>query len=390
MDIELIDGQIAQVFITLDTELDDFKVYGGTTKAQFEITRTENGEYLVSVPAQASQACSLPRYDIFAQRISTGQEWCILSGKINTKRRCSTGSGLSPVQYHVTVPVVEGSVEETGNTMVVGIKGDPFTYEDFTEEQLAALKGEKGDKGDKGSDASVTEANIKKVMPIAWKKGYATAMPTISSSGYDSHVIGFGSKAEGMFCQVIGDRSTATANRGLVIGSDGIAGLSSIAIGNGLDGTKATGNNCIAIGSRAEASGKYSIAIGTDAEVTADRSTAIGMSSTAKDPGVTVIAAWGNLDAWAETYYKQTCLYLMSEGSTLANTYEDGKACLGYVTKNGSGNVLAAGTRKLSELLTNNTTFAPASLDPEAEPPKVFLPTGATDPIELPEMEETS
>lgn len=27
----------------------------------------------------------------------------------------------------------------------VGIKGDPFTYDDFTEEQLAALKGEKGD-----------------------------------------------------------------------------------------------------------------------------------------------------------------------------------------------------------------------------------------------------
>lgn len=32
-----------------------------------------------------------------------------------------------------------------------GEKGDPFTYEDFTEEQLASLKGEKGDKGDTGS-----------------------------------------------------------------------------------------------------------------------------------------------------------------------------------------------------------------------------------------------
>ena len=31
-----------------------------------------------------------------------------------------------------------------------GEKGDPFTYSDFTAEQLAALKGEKGDKGDKG------------------------------------------------------------------------------------------------------------------------------------------------------------------------------------------------------------------------------------------------
>ena len=31
-----------------------------------------------------------------------------------------------------------------------GDKGDPFTYSDFTPEQLAALKGNKGDKGDKG------------------------------------------------------------------------------------------------------------------------------------------------------------------------------------------------------------------------------------------------
>ena len=33
-----------------------------------------------------------------------------------------------------------------------GDKGDPFTYEDFTPEQLASLKGDKGDKGDKGVD----------------------------------------------------------------------------------------------------------------------------------------------------------------------------------------------------------------------------------------------
>jgi hypothetical protein len=33
-----------------------------------------------------------------------------------------------------------------------GDKGDPFTYEDFTPEQLAALKGEKGDKGEDGVD----------------------------------------------------------------------------------------------------------------------------------------------------------------------------------------------------------------------------------------------
>lgn len=33
-----------------------------------------------------------------------------------------------------------------------GDKGDPFTYKDFTPEQLASLKGDKGDKGDNGID----------------------------------------------------------------------------------------------------------------------------------------------------------------------------------------------------------------------------------------------
>lgn len=33
-----------------------------------------------------------------------------------------------------------------------GDKGDPFTYKDFTPEQLASLKGDKGDKGDNGTD----------------------------------------------------------------------------------------------------------------------------------------------------------------------------------------------------------------------------------------------
>ena len=48
-----------------------------------------------------------------------------------------------------------------------GDKGDPFTYSDFTAEQLATLKGEKGDKGDTGeagSDATVTAASIKNAL----------------------------------------------------------------------------------------------------------------------------------------------------------------------------------------------------------------------------------
>lgn len=46
-----------------------------------------------------------------------------------------------------------------------GLKGDPFRYEDFTPEQLAALKGPKGDKGEDGRDgASATADNAHQLL----------------------------------------------------------------------------------------------------------------------------------------------------------------------------------------------------------------------------------
>lgn len=45
----------------------------------------------------------------------------------------------------------KGDTGATGATGAKGDKGDPFTYDDFTPAQLAALKGEKGDKGDTGA-----------------------------------------------------------------------------------------------------------------------------------------------------------------------------------------------------------------------------------------------
>ena len=61
-----------------------------------------------------------------------------------------------------------GKLQYNGSDVgLKGDKGDPFTYSDFTAEQLAALKGAKGDKGDKGdpgSDATVTAANIKNAL----------------------------------------------------------------------------------------------------------------------------------------------------------------------------------------------------------------------------------
>ena len=46
-----------------------------------------------------------------------------------------------------------------------GLKGDPFTYADFTPEQLGALKGPKGDKGEDGRDgASATADNAHQLL----------------------------------------------------------------------------------------------------------------------------------------------------------------------------------------------------------------------------------
>lgn len=70
--------------------------------------------------------------------------------------------------------MVKGPKGDKGDTGSQGPKGDAFTFEDFTPEQLASLKGPKGDtgsqgpqgekgdtgpagpKGDRGSDATAT------------------------------------------------------------------------------------------------------------------------------------------------------------------------------------------------------------------------------------------
>ena len=45
---------------------------------------------------------------------------------------------------------IKGAKGDKGDAGAKGEKGDPFTYADFTSEQLATLKGDKGDKGEKG------------------------------------------------------------------------------------------------------------------------------------------------------------------------------------------------------------------------------------------------
>lgn len=144
MNIELVEGQIAIVRITIESKNEDYEIYGGTSKGQFKVTGN-----VVEVPSELSAGCSIPRYDIFARRVSTSQEWRILSGKITTTKRQSSFSGscISPREYLVTVPIAEGVEEITGAAIAVGIPGERGERGEQGIQGIQGIQGEKGERG---------------------------------------------------------------------------------------------------------------------------------------------------------------------------------------------------------------------------------------------------
>lgn len=144
MNIELFEGQIAIVRVTIESTHEDYEIYGGTSKGQFKVTGN-----VIEVPAELSAGCSIPRYDIFARRVSSGQEWRILAGKITTQKRHSAVSGqcISPREYLVTVPIAEGVEEITGAAITVGIPGERGEKGERGEQGIQGIQGEKGERG---------------------------------------------------------------------------------------------------------------------------------------------------------------------------------------------------------------------------------------------------
>ena len=186
---------------------------------------------------------------------------------------------------------------------------------------------------------------------------------------------------------VIGYGATASAPNAVVLGAGASvlnAGSSSIGAaasanlgGNSIGKESYAGVYAQAMGFKAKANGAYSVSLGNETEVKTNFGVAIGHGAKVNDIGATVIRS----HAPDGTY---TQLYFSGANTPLANTYEGGAPMLGYVTKDSAGNVVAAGTRSLIELLTNNSTFAPASLDENGEwvMPKVFHPSDLDLPIE--------
>lgn len=218
----------------------------------------------------------------------------------------------------------------------------------------------------------------------------STSVGSISASGSDVIAAGKDSVANGYYSAAYGTSAKGYTG-GTAIGGYSFAGGSGYGTAIGFQAQITYGtysiaigykpsvatSSSIAIGQNASVSGLgyYACAIGYQSEVTAYNGVAIGTSVKAKDNGCVVIGSFP--DAFRDV---QTLLYMISSGSPLANTYEDGAACLGYVVKQKDGTILECGTRKLSELLTNNTAFAPAGFE-DGKEHTPFMPTGITDPI---------
>ena len=205
----------------------------------------------------------------------------------------------------------------------------------------------------------------------------------VSSGGlynilYGSAVtLGQGAGNSSVYDVVIGREAYTTASGGVAIGYLAVAAQNSVAVGYNARSSMAGWG--VSLGAGATVGGtNFSVAIGSAASTTKSSSQVIGNSTALKNAGVTLIGTWDSIDRTVQTLF-----YIIAAGSELAVKYEGGEACLGYVVKESSGNVLACGTRKLSELLTSNTAFAPAALDLDAPAPQPFLPNGVTEPIEL-------
>ena len=196
--------------------------------------------------------------------------------------------------------------------------------------------------------------------------GSAVVIGANAGSGYGSSII-------------VGNNAKNANAHAVVIGFNATGSFGDVVLG-GESKSEGTG---VAVGRLSYSAKGGSISIGYNAKAKQNNTIVIGMNAAASDYGATVIRS----SAEDGTY---TQLYFSGANTPLANTYENGAPMLGYVTKDAQGNVVAAGTRSLIELLTNNSTFAPASLNEDGEwvAPKVFHPSDLDMPQEEPQEPE--
>jgi hypothetical protein len=202
------------------------------------------------------------------------------------------------------------------------------------------------------------------------------------NKGADSIVIGAQASGTGAGGITIGSGQTNQGN-GIVIGRNStVSGAYTIAIGqyNTAKAFVAT-----AIGHEAIASGGGSFACGYQAKAAKIHTVAIGKRAQANDSSVIVFSSM------TEDNSTKTQLYFSGANTPLATQYYNGEAFMGYtVTDTNTKQVLACGTRRLSELFPDNSLTQPAKLDENGEwvMPKVFHPSDLDMPQEEPSEPE--
>ena len=262
----------------------------------------------------------------------------------------------------------QGEKGENGDPGEPGAKGEP---------------GEKGDPGEPGSsvvlDAKPTSGSANGVTSggvydgllhvsfgansVALGKG-AAAYNALSTALGEGAVTGarYSANTPQATLTIVSQDKTNTGNWGIPSGSVAVGfhaaayGYRSSAFGvyskAGNEASTASGYNATASGSYATASGSGATAIGAGCYVADDGVLALNAGGAGYDEN-------GNNMTYSDG--KSTQLYLIGEGTALADAYTGGEAGLGYVVLDHlAGKIVARGCCKLSAICTEHTTdFTP-------------------------------
>ena len=264
----------------------------------------------------------------------------------------------------------QGPQGETGPQGPQGLQGPQGETGPQGPQGLQGPQGETGPQGPQGETGPQGPQGETGPQGPAGEPGVTISFDTTPTKG-STNAVTSGGLYNVVFARDLrlGAGAAVNGNGAVSVGYNASAsGISSVAVGSH---AKAVHVTTVALGVSCEASRWHSVAIGNNVKIKDNSAICIGTLATNAE----------NKDTGMYTYF-----YIIPAGSSLSTTYENGEAFLGYVVKDSSGNVTACGTRKLSELLTNNTAFAPAALDLDAPAPTPFLPTGITDPIEIEEL----